>query len=346
MKYKYFGHGTGLKVSEIALGCGNFGQKWGYGADAETARAMFNLYAEQGGNFIDTADNYQLGESEELLGSLLTGRRDDFVLASKFTLGGIGSGGATTGNSRRVMIASLEASLKRLKTDRIDIYWVHMPDSATSSAEIMRGLDDLVTSGKINYIGFSDFPAWRVARAATIAEIRGWAPVIGIQMEYSLIERTPDRELIPMANGLGLGMVGWSPLAGGLLTGKYRRGEEGRATTFGRLIHAEDDERKKRVMDVLIEISTDSGVSPGEIALTWMGSRGVIPIIGPKSVEQLTENLAATNVVIGQSQIARLNAASAMPLGFPHEMLAEFSNKARIAGGNPEAIEEIKTPIA
>ena len=203
MRYRLFGRGTGLRVSELALGAGTFGTRWGYGAQPADAKRILDAYLDAGGNFIDTADGYQFGEAEELLGQFLPGRRNDIVLATKFTRGAAPKPGLTTvGNSRRVMIDAVEASLKRLQTDRIDLLWVHMPDAVTSSEEIMRGLDDLVRAGKVVYLGFSDFPAWRVARAATIAELRGWAPLAGIQVEYSLAERTPDRELLPMAQAL------------------------------------------------------------------------------------------------------------------------------------------------
>jgi len=346
MNYKNFGKGSGLRVSELALGCGNFGNRWGYGAEAADARAMFDRYADAGGNFLDTADSYQVGQSEELLGEFLVGRRDEFVLATKYTLGGPGKGIQSVGNNRQVMVASLEASLKRLKTDRIDLYWVHMPDGVTASEEIMRGLDDLVRSGKVNFIGLSDFPAWRVARAATIAELRGWNPVVGLQMEYSLVERTPDRDLIPMSQAFGLGMVGWSPLGGGLLTGKYRRGEVGRATTFSRLIHTEDDPRKTATVDAVIAIGEELSATPGQVALAWMGTRGVLPIIGPRTLEQLDDNLGAVNVNLSDEQIRRLDDASAISLGFPHEMLAAESQRKRLSGGNPEQLEVTLNPIA
>ncbi|MDB5818182.1 MAG: aldo/keto reductase family protein, partial [Rhizobacter sp.] len=178
MRYKLFGRGTGLRVSELALGCGMFGTRWGYGAEPAEAQRMFDAYVDAGGNFIDTADSYQVGQSEELLGGFMSSRRDDLVLATKFTLGGdAASGLLAVGNSRKAMLRSVEMSLRRLKTDRIDLLWVHMPDGVTSSEELMRGLDDLVRSGKVLYLGLSDFPAWRVARAATIAELRGWAPL-------------------------------------------------------------------------------------------------------------------------------------------------------------------------
>ncbi|HEY0800433.1 MAG TPA: aldo/keto reductase, partial [Steroidobacteraceae bacterium] len=268
MRYKLFGRGTGLRVSELALGCGTFGTRWGYGAEPAEARRMFDQYVEAGGNFIDTADTYQLGQSEELLGGFIGETRNDLVLATKFTFGGSANGGLlAVGNSRKTMMHSVEASLRRLRTDHIDLLWVHLADGVTSSDELMRGLNDLVHAGKILYIGLSDFPAWRVARAATLAELRGWAPVVGLQIEYSLVERTPDRELLPMSKAFGLGTVGWSPLGGGLLTGKYRRGEEGRATTFRRLIHTESNQVKIATMDALLGVADELGVSPAVVAL-------------------------------------------------------------------------------
>ncbi len=347
MRYKLFGKGTGLRVSELALGCGTFGTRWGYGAEPAEARRIFDGYLEAGGNFLDTADSYQAGQSEEILGEFIAGQRDDLVIATKFTLGGgPNTGLQAVGNSRKNMIRSVEASLKRLRTDRIDLYWVHMPDGVTSTEEIMRGFDDLVRAGKILYAGLSDFPAWRVARAATIAELRGWTRLVGSQMEYSLIERTPDRELVPMSEALGLGMVGWSPLAGGLLTGKYRRGEEGRATTFSRLIHAENDERKTATLDTVIAIANDIGATPGQVALAWMGTRGVIPILGPRTREQLDDNLGATRVTLTTVQVDRLNAASAIALGFPHDMMNEAAQVTRLAGGIPDRVETPATRVA
>lgn len=229
MDYTTFGT-TGLPVSRIALGTGNFGTGWGYGADAETSKAIFNAYADAGGNFIDTADVYQFGQSEEILGDLLDGRRQDFVLATKFTRGDRANAGRlVTGNSRKAMVACVEASLKRLKTDRIDLYWVHWPDHVTPSEEIVRGFEDLARAGKILYAGLSNFPAWRIARAATIAELTNAVPIAAAQFEHSLVRREPEADLFPAAQALGLGIVTWSPLGGGMLTGKYRHGEKGRA---------------------------------------------------------------------------------------------------------------------
>lgn len=347
MQYKLFGRGTGLRVSELALGCGMFGTRWGYGADPAESRRMFDMYVDAGGNFLDTADAYQLGESEELLGGFVGGKRDDLVIATKFTLGGNAQNGLlAVGNSRKTMVRSVEASLRRLKTDHIDLLWAHLADGVTSSEEIMRGFDDLVRAGKVTYIGLSDFPAWRVARAATIAELRGWAPLVGLQMEYSLVERTPDRELLPMAKALGLGTVGWSPLGGGLLTGKYRRGETGRATTFSRLIHSESDAIKTAAVDAVLATAEEAGVTPIVIALAWLKARGVIPILGPRTADQLRDNLAAADFELAPEHAARLDAASAVPLGFPHELLAEDAQRQRLGGGVPDQVEQLSVPVA
>src|SRR6202012_1571506 len=214
------GKHTGLRVSELVLGAGSFGTGWGHGAEPGGARRICDAYAAAGGNFIDTANGYQFGQSEQILGDLLAGRRDDFVLATKFTMmTDPGAGILVTGNSRKSMVASVEASLKRLKTDRIDLYWAHVSDGVTPLEEIVRGFDNLVRAGKILYAGLSDFPAWRVSRAATIAELRGVVRIAGLQIEYSLVERTTEQELLPAGQALGLGIVAWSPLGGGRLTG-------------------------------------------------------------------------------------------------------------------------------
>lgn len=348
MRYKLFGKHTGLRVSELVLGTGNFGTRWGHGSEPDEARRILDAYFEAGGNFLDTADSYQFGQSEEILGDLLGGRRDDFVLASKFTRSASPQGGLlVTGNSRRAMVASVEASLKRLKTDRIDLYWVHYADGVTPIDEIVRGFDDLVHAGKILYAGLSDFPAWRVARAATIAELRGAVPIAGLQVEHSLVERTTEYELLPMAEALGLGTVGWSPLGGGMLTGKYRKGEKGRAEGFGgKVFQAENSARRTAILDAVIAVAAELGVTPGEIAIAWVAARGVLPIIGPRTVEQLAGNVAATNVHLSAEQITRLDAVSAPPPIFPYTVLDDLENRERIFGGKLDRFDAPVTPIA
>ncbi|QRM55243.1 aldo/keto reductase [Sinorhizobium sp. BG8] len=317
MRYRMFGR-TGLRVSTLALGTGNFGTGWGYGSSRDEAKAVYDAYRAAGGNFIDTADQYQFGQSETMVGEFIAGEREDVVVATKFSLGATyGAGLHHTGNSRKAMVQSVEASLKRLGTDRIDLLWVHMPDGVTPIDEIARGLDDLVRSGKILYSGLSDFPAWRVATAATLADLRGWAPISALQLEYSLVERTAERELLPMAAAFGLGTVGWSPLGGGLLTGKYRKGETGRAQGLGVVIHGESDARKTATVDAVLAIAEEIGTAPGQVAIAWVLSKGTLPILGPRTPAQLADNLAAIDVKLSEDQIARLDAASAIVLGFP-----------------------------
>jgi aryl-alcohol dehydrogenase-like predicted oxidoreductase len=329
MRYLTFGRSNGLRVSEYALGGGNFGTRWGSGSDLDESARMLDRFADAGGTFIDTAESYQAGESEEILGELLSTRRDQFTLATKFAVGiGPTSGVQGTGNSRRSMVRAVEGSLARLRTDRIDLLWVHFPDPVTPMAEIVRALDDLVRSGKILYAGLSNFPAWRTARAVTLAELRGWAPIVGVQFEYSLVERSADREILPMAEALGLGATLWSPLGGGLLTGKYRHNAEGRLTTLGRLVHTEDTAQKRMVVDTVLEVADELGTAPVQVAMAWlrhraaMATTGLVPVIGPRDVPQLDAYLAALEVELTEEQHQRLDKVSRIPLGQPHESVA------------------------
>ncbi len=312
MDYIPFGR-TGLTVSQIALGTGNFGTGWGHGADAATSTAILDAYADAGGNFLDTADVYQFGQSEEIIGKALAGRREDFVLASKFSNGAAPNANRlVTGNSRKAMIASVEASLKRLKTDRIDLYWVHHPDDVTATDEIVRGFDDLARAGKILYAGLSNFPAWRLAQAATIADLTRVLPIAAAQFEHSLVHRDPEADLLPASRALGLGVVTWSPLGGGVLTGKYRKGETGRAEGFGgKVFQAEDTAQRTAIIDTVIAIADELHASPDQVAIAWAGSHGAVPMIGPRSLAQLTSNLGALDVVLTDEQSRRLDAVSA-----------------------------------
>lgn len=328
MKYKVFGK-TGLRVSQVALGTGNFGTGWGYGADPDAAEAVLNAYAEAGGNFIDSADAYQFGQSEELLGKLLQGRREDFVLATKFTLGAAPNANRlVTGNSRKAMVASVNASLKRLNTDRIDIYWAHWPDGVTPTEEILRGFEDLARAGKIVYAGLSNFPAWRVARAVTLAELSHAVPIAAVQFEHSLVHREPEADLFPAAQALGLAAVTWSPLGGGMLTGKYRKGEKGRAEGFGgKVFQAENSEQRTQVLDTVLAVASELGVNAGQVALAWAGTHGSIPILGPRSLTQLSDNLGALAVELSAEQISRLDAISSLTPQAPARVPVSWSDE-------------------
>ncbi|MCF0056296.1 aldo/keto reductase [Dyadobacter sp. CY356] len=351
MKYKIFGRKTGLRVSELALGTGTFGTRWGHGAEPVESRKIFDKFLEAGGNFIDTADGYQVGESEEILSNLIAGRRDSLVLASKYSMGGKEL--LTSGNSRKTMVRAVEDSLKRLKTDRLDLYWAHLSDGQTPIEEIVRAFDDLVRDGKILYAGFSNFPAWRIANASLLADLRGWSPVAGIQIEYNLIERTADRELLPMAEALGLGVAFWSPLAGGTLTGKYRLAQNDKNNRQeawkGNLVKAETGNRETEILDTLEVLAKEYNVKILDIALAWIRQKhdkstlSTVTIIGPRTKEQLNDNLASLALTLSQEHIQRLNDISAIDLGSPHEIISQSS--ASLFGAGSGFIE-LNHPVA
>lgn len=341
MNYRILGTRTGLPVSEFALGTALFGQKWGYGADAAEIERIIGYYTDLGGNLIDTADTYQFGESEEFIGKAIAGKRNDLVIATKYTRGE-GQTGAlgALGNHRKSMVQAVEASLKRLNTDRIDLYFVHMDDLFTPVEEIVRGLDDLVRAGKIVYGGMSNFPAWRIATASTIADLRGWAGIAAIEVEYSLLQRTTERELLPMAEAFGLGVMAWSPLAGGLLTGKYRKGEGGRATALKGSIPYEGAAIADTVLDELFAIAGSIETDPGLVALAWLKAKGIIPVIGPRTLQQLESNLKASDVQLTEGQVKRLEDASAVSLGYPHEQNHATEHRHALTGGRQDKIQQ------
>lgn len=318
---------SGLKVSRFCLGTMTFGTEWGFGSDQATAARMLDVFSDRGGNFVDTANVYNAGSSERMVGAWLSedrARRHQMVLATKFSAnmdpGNPNGGGA----SRRAIISACEASLRRLGTDYVDLYWQHWSDPFTPVDETMMALDDLVRSGKVRYAGFSDTPAWRVAQAQTTALFRGWSPLIALQVEYSLLERTVEGELVPMAQELGLGITPWSPLGSGMLTGKYDRGHMN-AESAGRAnsIAKHDNERTFELLDVLRDIAEETGSTPSRIALAWLlGRKGVTaPIIGARTLEQMEENLAALDVALDAGVVARLDAVSRPKLNFPAEFL-------------------------
>jgi aryl-alcohol dehydrogenase-like predicted oxidoreductase len=327
MRYRTFGARTGLRVSELALGTANFGTRWGSGAEFDDAKTMYTTYVDAGGVFLDTADVYQFGQSEAFLADLIGTDRDRFVLASKFTQGSAAKSGVSrTGNSRKVMTRALEDSLRRLRTDYLDLYWVHWPDFVTPVDEIIETIALLVNSGKILHAGLSNFPAWRSAYAAGVAAQRGQsANIIAVQTEYSLVERGADREILPMAEGLGLGAVLYSPLGGGLLTGKYRGSDEGRLTTLGVVIQREDSEQKTAVVDAVLKVADEIGSTPAQVAMAWELERGrrsataVVPIIGPRTPAQLDEYLSALDVTLDEEHYRLLTDVSAPVLGAPHD---------------------------
>ncbi|WIX98532.1 aldo/keto reductase [Amycolatopsis mongoliensis] len=327
--YRLLGR-SGLRVSPLALGTATFGNEWGWGAEQDDARELFDTYVERGGNFIDTADSY--GSSESMLGEFTRDRRESLVLATKYTTqrrpGDPNSGGA----HRKNLFASVESSLRRLNTDYLDLLHLHVWDFSTSVEEILRGLDDLVRQGKVLYVGMSNVPAWEISRMQAIADLRGWAPLVALQIDYSLINRGGERDLIPMARELGLGVNPYSPLGGGVLSGKYTRadltatgddpGESTRRSFNARLGMV--TERTLAIADVVREIAGELGHSAAQVALAWtLQNPGVTaPVLGARTPEQLLGNLGALEVGFTAEHLARLDEVSAIDLGYPHDLLA------------------------
>jgi aryl-alcohol dehydrogenase-like predicted oxidoreductase len=342
MNYRLFGH-SGLRVSELSLGTMTFGEDWGWGSGKDEARKIYDAYREAGGNFIDTANVYTNGASETLLGEFLQGHRDEIVLATKYTNAATGNDANAGGNHRKSMMRSIEASLKRLQTDYIDLYWLHIWDQLTPVEEVMRGLDDLVRQGKVLYVGVSDAPAWWIAQANTLAKLRGWSPFIGLQIEYSLAERTVERELIPMAKAFDMGLVAWSPLAGGVLSGKYASGKAaGDARYSNEMMRSflPAQEQQDRVVAALRKVAEQTGRSSAQVALAWLRHREipVIPIIGARRMEQFQDNLASLTLALSADQVKALDEASSIDLGFPYEFYRRDMVRAFIYGGMRDRI--------
>jgi aryl-alcohol dehydrogenase-like predicted oxidoreductase len=345
-QYRLLGR-SGLRVSPLALGTMTFGTDWGtgWGSDREESRRIFDRYADLGGNFIDTANVYTGGTSESYVGEFVRDRRERFVIATKYSMGNPESKDPNNGgNQRKNLVQALEASLQRLNTDYIDLYWVHAWDGRTPIDEVMRALDDAVRQGKILYVGVSDMPAWKVAEANTLAWLRGWSPFIALQVEYSLVQRTPERDLIPMARDLALGVTPWSPLAGGVLTGKYSRKDLGKTNglpfsdltrksvteTFGML-----SERALGIADTVKAVAGETGATPAQVALAWVQRQpGVTStILGAKRISQLDDNVGSLAVDLSDDQLERLDTASRIELGFPHDFLEIDFVRQQLDGG-------------
>ncbi|OQW30516.1 MAG: aldo/keto reductase [Nitrospira sp. SG-bin1] len=347
MKYKLLGK-SGLRVSELCLGTMTFGEDWGWGSNKEESRKIFDAFLNAGGNFIDTANLYTNGTSESYLGEFMEGRRECVALATKYTNSAPGNDPNAGGNQRKNMMQSVEASLKRLKTDYIDLYWMHIWDGMTPVEEVMRAFDDLVRQGKVLYVGVSDAPAWWVAQANTIANLRGWTPFVGLQVEYSLIERTPERELLPMAQALGLTVTAWSPLAGGVLTGKYltQNGQAGKSD--GARLDLPDMQqffsygnRTTAIVQEVMAIAQEVGRTPAQVALAWLRQRfqPIIPIIGAKKLHQFKDNLANLDLILEPKLLDRLTSTSQIELGFPYEFYTKDMVRTFVYGGMRDLIE-------
>ncbi|WP_042141200.1 aldo/keto reductase [Pseudomonas parafulva] len=356
-QYRLLGR-SGIRVSPLALGTMTFGSDWGWGTDEAGARQIFDRYVEAGGNFIDTAVNYTNGASERMLGQLMKGRRERLVISTKYTMARAPGDPNSGGNHRLNLMRSVETSLRQLDTDRIDLLYLHAWDFTTSAEEVMRGLDDIVRSGKVLYLGICNTPAWKVAQLQALADLRGWSPLVALQIEYSLVERTVEHELLPMAREMGLAVVPWSPLGGGILTGKYGpedlsdSKEAGVAADRKGVISATGHltERSLQIASVVVEIAREIGATPSQVALAWAlhNPAVVAPIIGARTLAQAEDNLNALSIELDVTHIARLDQASAPAPIFPGRFIATPMVQQLVFGGaqvQKHAGQEAPAPI-
>jgi aryl-alcohol dehydrogenase-like predicted oxidoreductase len=322
MQCRRFGN-TGLRVSELFLGAMTFGEQGGVGAPIEECRRIVDAYFEAGGNVIDTAINYRGGASEEIVGELLVGRRDRFVLATKYTVSRDRGDPNGAGNHRKNLRLSLDTSLRQLQTDYLDIYWVHMWDRHTPIEETMRALDDEVRAGRILYVGISDTPAWIVSEANTLAQWRDWTAFAGLQVPYSLLQRDIERDLLPMAESLGMTVAAWSPLAGGILSGKFTREEGPESGT--RIDPSSITEHQHQLATTVQSVADELGVTPSQVAIAWARTRShkIHPIIGARRLDQLLDNLGAVDIELPKDAVAQLNVGTEIELGFPTSFITE-----------------------
>jgi aryl-alcohol dehydrogenase-like predicted oxidoreductase len=335
MRYTLLGR-SGLRVSEVALGTMTFGEAWGWGASEEACRRIFDAYVEAGGNFVDTACNYTDGQSEEIVGALTEADRERFVIATKYTLSARRDDPNGGGNHRKNLVQTLEASLRRLRTDYVDLLWLHMWDGMTPVDEVVRALDDLVSSGKVLYVGISDTPAWVVSQAVTLADRHGWSPFVAVQAPYSLADRDVERELLPMARALGLTFTPWGMLEGGALTGKYldETDEPRRYESAGPKTNA--------IAREVVAVADELGATPAQVAVAWVRARPwhLVPIVGARSESQLRENLGALDVELSPEHVDRLDEISGFRLGFPRDFLESDHVRGLIFGDTFELIDD------
>jgi aryl-alcohol dehydrogenase-like predicted oxidoreductase len=330
MRYKLLGN-SGLRVSELCLGTMTFGEDWGWGASKEESCRIFEAFSEAGGNFIDTSNNYTNGSAEKYVGEFVASERDRFVIATKYSLSTRKDDPNAGGNHRKNMRQAVEASLERLNTDYIDLYWLHMWDGTTPVEEVMRGLDDLARAGKILHAGFSDTPAWVVSQASTLARLRGWTLPVGVQLPYSLADRAPERELLPMARAYGLSVLAWGVLEAGELTGKYNQ------PTDEPKRNRRATEKNLSLAEVVYQVAAERGRSPAQVAINWVRQQQeqseIIPIIGARSLAHIRDNLACLEFELSPEELQRLSAASPIDLGFPRSFL-ESNHVRELVFGN------------
>ena len=323
MRYKLLGK-SGLRVSELCLGTMTFGNRWGWGAPKDVCQTMFDQFAQAGGNFIDTSINYTDGEAEEILGDLLKADRDHFVLSSKYTLTKPDATDPNSGgNSRKNMMQSVERSLKRLQTDHLDLYYLHAWDYMTPVEEVMRGLDDLVRAGKVQYVGISDSPSYIAAEGNAIADLRGWSRFVALQVPYSLAARAPERSLMPMAKHWDMAVLTWGVLRSGVLTGKFLKEDSDSKRVNPKRLKLTDQEMA--IVQEVVAIGEEIGRPASQVAINWVRQQQhkaqVIPLIGARTEEQMQDNLAVVDWQLSGDHLDRLEKVSQIDLGFPHGFL-------------------------
>lgn len=331
---------SGLRVSPLCLGTMTFGTEWGWGAEKDECRRVFDAYVEAGGNFVDTADFYTEGTSESWLGEFAAAHRDALVIATKYTMCTTPGDPNAGGSHKKNLVQSLEASLKRLKTDRVDLLWVHAWDFTVPIEEVMRGLDDAVRAGKVLHVGVSNTPAWVAARANTMAELRGWSPFVGMQVQYSLLERSIEREILPMSRELGIGVTPWSPLGGGILSGKYARADAGSKDEIDHSLRrasnkSRANDRNHAIVGALVAVAKDTERTPAQVAIRWLMQKpGVASVIlGTRTRPQLDDNLRAATFELSKEHMTNLDEAGKLEHGYPHDYLRSSTITRFMYGG-------------
>ncbi len=342
MRYRHLGR-SGLRVSQLCLGTMSFGDMWGFGADAQTSAQIIDTFGKAGGNFLDTANKYHEGHTEEILAPIINADRDYWVVATKYTLNTRADDPNACGNSRKNLRQAVEASLRRLQTDHIDLLWVHAWDFGTPVEEVMRSLDDLVRAGKVLYVGISDAPAWVASHANTLAQLRGWTPFIGLQIEWSLLQRTVERDLVPMARAFDIGITPWGPLGAGILTGKYTREGDERLGDSKRqaMVNQRLTPAKIKIAKAVDAVADEIGCTSAQVAVAWLAHQGIdtFPIFGARKLSQIEDVLGAVDIELSAAQLASLDEVSKIELGFPHEFLGSPQVSNIIYGDNGQKID-------
>ena len=345
MHYQLLGP-SGLRVSDICLGTMTFGEDWGWGASQDASREMFDAFATAGGNFIDTSSNYTNGTAERFIGDFVAADRDYWVIATKYTLRRPGSNPADLnagGNARKNMVRTVEQSLGRLRTDHLDLLYLHMWDYSTRPEEVLRGLDDLVRAGKVLYVGISDTPAWVVSRAQAIAELRGWSSFVAYQGAYNVVNRGIEADVLPMSRALGLSVLAFDLLGGGALTGKFNRPDGPGEPTRARQI----DESSRAAAEVIMRIAEEVDRTPSQIAIHWATRRAsnIIPIVGARRLSQLEDNLGALDFELSAEQMAALTAVRPLPREYPHTFWNDFVRGDLIYGQSLGRLKTDRWPL-